>query len=231
MRPAEIQYLDGIRAAGTVAELERAIRAPFKHRFHGAQWRRICRARIEAAHRIIAAHPLGRYVPVVGERRRLTICGRECRVGYGQNGAGERWVWHAAETWAIDILRAEGMGKRAAHLIWSNATDGYPHRTLDVVEQALAGKLPDPRFDRLIYRGLCTTGTGVHVPDREEEAKNRAHRPCKCGGWLWDWGAGWCGYADFISWRCDRCPRTYTEYLSPGRLYALRNHGARRSTP
>jgi hypothetical protein len=220
------EYLDGMASATTAAELEAAIRAPSEHRFSGPTWRRICKVRIEAAHRICDAHPHGRFVPRFGTRRLLTVCGETFRVGHGQNSTGIRYAWHDAQQWAEQVLRDNGLSRRAAYGVWSTAFD-YPHRALAVIDDALAGRLPDPRFNRLIYRGRCSTGTPVRV-NRRTEAEHRAHRPCKCGGLLWDWGCGWNGYANYIEWRCDRCPRLYTEYLTDGRLGEIRSRPAKK---
>lgn len=208
-------------AAMTPAELDSAIRAPFSQSFRGPTWSRICKARIEAGRRICASDPKGRFVPAFGPQRNLTVCGETYRVGRGQNSAGARYVWHSAQEWATSVLRRHGFTQRAAYGIWSTAFD-YPHRALAVVEDALAGKLPDPRFNRLVYTGRSLAGRPVHV-NRRTEARLRAHRPCKCGGMLWDWGAGWNGYANFISWRCDRCTRTFEMYVTNDGLSQIRS--------
>lgn len=92
-------YAAAFAACTTAAELEHALQNGPPHPFRGAPWRRISDARIEAGRRICAAHPLGFYIPLVGERRKLTVCGETYRVGYGQNGAGERYAWHGAQSW------------------------------------------------------------------------------------------------------------------------------------
>jgi hypothetical protein len=220
------EYLDGLRTAKTADELEAACQADFKHTFSGPTWRRICNVRIEAGKRVVAAHPNGRFVPHLGPRHALTVCGETYKVGYGQNSTGVRYVWYYAKEWAWGVLIEHGFSKRAAAAIWDCAFD-YPHRALANVADALAGKLPDPRFNRLIpHSRRYTTGNSVKV-NRRAEAKERAHRPCKCGdGWLWDWGCGWNGYANFINWHCDRCPRVYTEYVDDKRLTAIRQRAA-----
>lgn len=217
------EYLDRMRAARTADELEAAIQAPHKHAFRGRVWDRICKVRIEAGQRICDAAPNGRFVPRYElRRRRLTVCGEGYRVAKGGNGAGSRYVWSHAEDWARGILLAEGFGKRAFHAVWSWAFT-YPHRALRQVESALAGQLPDPPFNRLIYVGNGVNEAGVRV-DRRAEQDRRAHRPCKCGGWRWDWGCGWNGYANVIQWRCDRCPRVYREYVTNQRLTEIRQN-------
>jgi hypothetical protein len=214
------EYLDGMRAAATDKELEAAIQAPFKHSFSGQTWSRICKVRREAGLRICAAHPNGRFVPMVGPRRRLTICGREYGVGYGQNSTGERYVWTYAQNWAVEVLREHGFGIRAAHLIWDNC-GGYPHRALQCVEEALAGLHPDPPMNRLIYV-RDTVGGPVRV-NRRDEAKHRAHRPCRCGGTRWDWGSGYSLGITFVHWYCDGCPRIYEEYVTEDRFRKIRS--------
>ncbi len=205
-------YLDGMRAATTAKELECAIQKPFKHPFGGPTWSRICSTRIDAGHRICDAHPLGRFVPRLGPRHRLTV------FGYGQNSTGVRYCGHYAQQWCEGVLRDNGFTMRAANRIWESSFD-YPHRALKTVESALAGKLPDPRFHRLIPHKQYGHEQPVRI---DRETKDRAHRPCKCGGWLWDWGSGWNGYATFLNWHCDRCPRVYTEYVTAERFANIR---------
>jgi hypothetical protein len=229
------QYLDGMQSASTAAELEVAIQAasrakpPFKHPYSGPTWSRICTVRKEAGKRICAAHPNGKFVPRLGPRHLLTVCGETYSVGYGQNSTGVRYCWHYAKEWSHGVLAKHGFSKRAAARIWDTAFD-YPHRALSVVADALAGKIPDPRFDRLLPHRVEKWSGPVRV-NRRTEAKDREHRPCKCGdGWLWDWGAGWDGSHSFVNWHCDRCPRVYTEYVSNDRLTEIRQRKAA-STP
>lgn len=181
----------------------------------------ITRAMRERGRALCDAHPHGALVPRLGPRRQLRVCGETYGVGYGQNSTGERWAWTSAENWAVAVLRRHGIGVQASHLIWDWAFD-FPHRALLDVEDALAGRHPDPPLDRLIFSRNTVDRTPVRV-NRRHEAKHRAHRPCRCGGMRWDWGAGCSLGIDFITWYCDGCPRIYTEYLSPGRLYAIRN--------
>lgn len=208
------EYLDGMRQASTADELEAAIQAPHEHPFVGKVWSRICNVRIEAGERICDASPNGRFVPRFGPRRRLTVCGQTHRVANGGNSAGVRYVWSYAEDWARAILLAEGFTKRAFHSIWDSAFE-YPHRSLQAVERALAGELPDPVFDELRLLHNRSDDRPARV-DRQTEADCRSHRPCECGddGWLWDWGGGWIGYAYHVAWHCDRCPKVFGEYLT-----------------
>lgn len=52
-------YLEGMRAARTVEELESAICAPYKHFYTGKTWARISNVRIACGDAIVAAHPNG----------------------------------------------------------------------------------------------------------------------------------------------------------------------------
>lgn len=218
--PTLADYLDSMRNAKTVIELERAIRAPHRHSYCGPTWRRICSARVESGHRICDTHPFGHFVPRLYPRHRLSVCGETYKIGYGQNSTGVRYCWYDAQQWAENVLRSNGFSARAANGIWQ-WWDEYPHRALRVVEKAKSGKLPDPRFHRLIPHKQYGHERPVCV-DRETEVAHRAHRSCKCGGWLWDWGSGWNGYATLINWHCDTCPRVYTEYVRPERFSEIR---------
>jgi hypothetical protein len=227
-KPATLpDYLDGMRGAMTAKQLEAAIRAPFDHPYRGPTWRRIKTVIVEEGCRICDHHPQGAFVPRLGSRHRLTVCGETYHVGYGGNSTGVRYCWTYAQNWAESRLRATGFSMRAAHAVWDWAFS-YPHRALQNVEAALAGKLPDPRFHRLLPHKLYPHSRPVRV-DRVAESEHRAHRPCKCGGWLWDWGAGWNGYATFVNWHCDRCPRVYTEYVTRERFSGIRSAPRRSS--
>jgi hypothetical protein len=214
-------YLDGMRAAQSAEDLEAAIQAPYKHGFSGRTWTQISRVRLEAGRRLCAVHPHGHFVPVLGPRRKLTVCNETYGVGCGQNSTGVRYVWHSAQKWAEGVLRDHGMSRRAAHAIWGTAFD-YPHRALSVIDKALAGGMPDPVFDTLIRCEDSSCGP-VRV-NRAEESKHRAHRDCECGGVLWDWGCDWTGWADYLEWRCDSCSAVFGEYLSEGRLVTIRQN-------
>lgn len=224
------EYLAGMQAATTAKELEAAIQAKrkggFVHPYYGPIWGRIRNVTIEAGRRICDTHAHGHYVPSFGPSRRLTVCGETYHVGRGGNSTGVRYCWHYAKEWAGGVLAKHGFSKRACAAIWDSAFD-YPHRALAVVAESLAGKLPDPRFNRLMPHRIEKWSRPVRI-NRRTESKERAHRPCKCGkGWLWDWGCGWNGYANFINWHCDRCPRVYSEYVTNDRLYEIRQSPAR----
>lgn len=218
-----------MQSASTAAELESAIQqggrdGQFVHSYRGQIWNRICKLRVEAGKRICVADPNGRFVPQIGARHVLTVCEDTYKVGYGQNSTGVRYCWHYAMEWTYGVLIKNGLTRRAAYEIYDCAFD-YPHRSLAIVYKALAGELPDPRFNRLRPRNY-SGGSPVKMDRRKPDG--RAHRSCRCDeGWLWDWGGGWNGYANFINWRCDRCPLVCTEYVTTERLYEIRNGKAR----
>lgn len=222
-------YLDGMRGANTAEELETAIQADFKHGFRGRTWTQICKVRIAAGERIVAAHPHAFYVPRFGEQRRLTLCGETYKVGRGQNAAGVRYAWHDAGQWAMSLLIHHGLSKRAASRLWDSDWRQYPHRALKTAAAALAGEIPDPQLNVLIERKLYGHEEPIRYTVAQNEADKsdrRASRPCQCGGTLFDWGAGHSDGFDYVSWYCNSCPRNFTEYMTPAALQALRQ-GAR----
>lgn len=223
------EYLCGIRAATTADELEGAIQARFKHAYNGRTWSQILRVTSEKGLEICDAHPLGRYVPRLGARHLLTVCDTHYKVGYGQNSTGVRYCWSYAEEWAIGVLLGNGLSRRAAYAVW-NSWSRYPHRCLRVLEDALAGKLPDPPLDTLILS--YQSGNPIKYTVEQNEADKwdwRANRPCECGGTLFDWGAGYSDGVDFINWHCNKCPRVFTEYLSEGRLSIIRGSARKKA--
>ncbi|MGH6644281.1 MAG: hypothetical protein ACRED3_16460, partial [Bradyrhizobium sp.] len=151
------EYLAGMRAASTAAELEAAIQVPFKHRFSGPTWSRISNVRIDTGNRICDAHPHGHLVPRFGPRRRLTIAGQTYGVAHGGNGAGARYAWYCAGEWAMQIMRDEGLSQVAAHRIW-DCWAQYPHRCLPILDDAFAGKISDPQLDVLSEPYMSTAG-------------------------------------------------------------------------
>lgn len=216
--------LDAIMVAPDVDTLEQVIQTQ-GHPFTGPKWRAISDARVKRGEELCDAHPHGHFVPRVGARRRMTCCGETRGVGFGGNSAGERYAWHAAECWAVDVLMRNGLGRRAAHRIWG-LVGSYPHRALRVVDAALRGEIPDPELDVLQvppYRspsGGCVRCTlEANAADRHDR---RASRMCECGGVLFDWG--WSPGEGFqsISWACNACDRSYTEYVSEERLGEIR---------
>jgi hypothetical protein len=215
------EYLDGMVAASIVAELEAAIRAPFKHTYRGRSWARICRVARERGVALCDAHPAGQYVPRLNGKV-LTVCSESYRVGRGYNSTGLRYVWHAAGEFAKGVLRRNGLSTRAASRIWDGCLD-YPHRCLAIVEDALNGKCTDPPLNTLIF---CDTGTGpinlTVAANNADLHDRRATRPCRCGGTLFDWGAGFSDDFSFVSWHCNKCPDIYTEYVTEERFLEIR---------
>jgi len=218
------EYLSGFDAASTAAELDLAIRANFKHSFSGPTWARICKARIAASYRICANHPHGRYIPIFGARRQLTVCGETYRIGRGQNGAGVRYVWHSAGEWAKDVLIRNGLGMRAASQIWAQC-EAYPHRALSTLDAFFRGDLADPRFDVLYRHKQEAWSRPINYTSEQNEVdthEKRSSRSCDCGGTLFDWGADFSNGYDFVNWHCNKCPTVFTEYLRPGQLRSIR---------
>ena len=215
------QYLDGMRAATTVVELDAAIKAPFNHSYYGRTWSVICKTRIERGSSICEAHPNGRFVPrMIG--RSLTVCGETYRIGRGGNSTGSRYMWHGAEKFAKGALQRNGFSMRAASRIWECWGD-YPHRCLDIIDCGLKGGLADPPLNQLIF---CGAGHGpVNITDESNAADGvvqRATLPCKCGGTLFDWGAGFSDGFTFVKWHCNRCSDVYSEYVTPERFTEIR---------
>lgn len=220
----ETEYLAGMEAATSAAELEAAIQAPFEHPYRGRAWDRICEVRIRKGYELVAAHPLARFVPRFsgGRSRTLTVCGETYKVGRGGNSTGVRYAWHYAGEWAKEILRRNGFTTRAAERVWDMGRQ-YPHRILAVVEDALASRIPDPELNVLIRHERTGHGRPVKCTVEEARATGRAMRPCECGGTLFDWGAGHSEGFDFVNWHCNACADVFTEYLGPGGLAAVRN--------
>lgn len=212
-------YLDGMRRSHTIADLEAAIQARFRHGYRGRTWKTIKRVMSESGRAICDAHEHGRFVPRFGPRRMLTVCNETYKVGRGYNSTGMRYVWVYAKQFALEVLTDKGLGVRASHYVWDDCFD-YPHRALKTVEEAFAGEIKDPPLNRLIFTGKSQFGP-VEV-DAAYERKHRAHRPCKCGGTIWDWGAGFSSGFTFVNWRCDGCTRMWTEYMTSERLTELR---------
>lgn len=219
------EYLAGMEAATTVATLEAAIQAPFTHKFRGRVWERISDVRIRKGYKIVAAHPLSRFVPHFGggRSRTLTVCGETFKVGRGGNSTGVRYAWHYAGEWAKEVLQRNGFTKRAAERLWGCGRD-YPHRLLAVIELAVAGGIPDPELNVMIrYVGSGSPISYTVEQNDADKQDRRATKPCDCGGTLFDWGAGHSEGFDYVSWYCNGCPDSFTEYLGPGELRALRN--------
>lgn len=219
------EFLDGMRNATTCEELQAAItNKDFSNPFRGPTWAKICKVRIEAGYRLVEAHEHGQFVPRFGPGRKLQVCGETCGVGRGHNSTGVRYVWHSAGEWAMSVMRKNGLSIRASHRVWDGWKD-YPHRCLSVIDKALAGEIPDPVMD-VLGEAYVTSAGPINYEAATNEADTwdrRASRPCPCGnGTLFDWGGGWSEGFDFVNWHCNRCSNVYTEYMSRGRFYAMR---------
>lgn len=215
------EYLTGIQAARTAAELEAALRAPFEHSYRGRTWERICKVRVASGLAVCALHPMGRYVPQMSGRV-ITLLGESYRVARGGNSTGIRYAWHAAGVFVKGVLQSNGLSQRAACRIW-DSWDGYPHRCLTIVEEALNGGLADPVMNTLIFAGMGLGPINYSVEANDADTiDHRATRPCECGATLFDWGAGFTDGFTFISWHCNGCARLYTEYVTEERLSEIR---------
>lgn len=225
MKMTLTSYLAGLEAATSAEALEVAIQAPFSHAFRGRTWSRICEVRVRVGLAICDANPFGRFVPRFGPGRCLTVCGESYKVGRGQNGAGVRYVWHFAGEWAKEVLQRNGLSVRASHRLWESWRD-YPHRCLALLEDALAGKIPDPVLGELHrHDPRYCSGQPIRYSVAENDAPNgdrRATRRCPCGGTLFDWGGGHSEGFEYVNWRCESCPDVFTEYMSAEQFRDLR---------
>lgn len=217
------QYLAGLRAAVTIEELEDAIQVPYKNRtFHGPTWSRICKVRDTRGREIAHAHPLGQFMPR-WEGRKLVVCDEVYgSIGRSGNAAGHRFAMHSAGSFAQSVLKSKGFSIRAASRIWESWAQ-YPHRCIRVIQSALKGEIADPPLDTLIYTGESCGPVNQTVEDNDACTHGkRATMPCKCGGTLFDWGGGFTDTFFFVNWHCNRCPDTYTEYMSDERREQVR---------
>lgn len=216
------EYLAGLRAATTADELEAAIRGSLNHGFRGRSWSQICKVRVECGAAICAAHPHGHLVPRMTGRT-LSVCGETYGVSRGGNSTGVRYVWHSAEQFAVATLKRHGLSQRAAHSIWGSWSD-YPHRCLRTIEDALAGKIPDPKIDVLILSYADGRPLNYTVEQNSaDELDRRATCTCpSCKGTLFDWGGGFSSGFTFVNWHCNGCSNVYTEYVSPDRFSQIR---------
>jgi len=220
-------YLEGMRAATSAEELEAAFQKDRTYLAHGFQsrgMRAIEKVRIEEGIRICTEHPHGHLVPRYGPRRRLEVCAETYRVARGGNSTGVRYAWGYAKDWAIDVMMEGGLSRKAAHLVWDSFRS-YPHRALRTVEEAMAGRLPDPQL-KVLIRHERNGGRPVRysIEENERDGRHRhATRPCPCGGTLFDWGAGHSLGFEFVDWHCNACPDVFTEYMTKEQLYALRS--------
>ena len=207
------EYIDGLRSASTVEELETAVQAPY-HR----SWRMITGIIRERAEALCASHPHSRFIPLRNGNQ-LEICGE-----FHSCGRGGGYYGYGAEEVVKGALRRNGFSQTAAYRIWELATEAYLHRCVQIIADALDGKLLDPPMNRLIFAGIsCCGPVNISVEDNEAEGTyRRATLACECGGTLFDWGSGYSDGFNFVSWRCNECPRTYSEWVTNERFREIR---------
>lgn len=219
-------YLDGLRAATTAEELEAALQAPFIHAYHGRVWNQISKVREDVGFAICARHPHGRFVPTWGPGRKMTLFGETYRVARGGNSTGVRYAWHAAGQWAMGLMQREGLTVRASHRVWDTWAQ-YPHRCLAIIENARAGKIADPTLNVLKPHTLYGHEQPIRYTVEQNEADKWDHRASMqcpaCGtGTIFDWGAGWSEGFDYVTWHCNGCPQSFTEYVTKERFREIR---------
>lgn len=127
------EHLACIAAAATAEALEVATQNAWKAFPRGRSHDRVSRAMRTRGRALCASHPRGQLIPSLGPRRKLTVCGQTRSVGYGGNGAGERYAWHYAKEWAMPVLEEAGVAEDLRRQIWDWWSD-YPHRALSAVE-------------------------------------------------------------------------------------------------
>ena len=127
------EHLQLIQSSPSARELEKR----FQETLRLYRWRtqgRIIRAVQRRGAELVAASPAGFYVPQLGRRRRMWLCGEEYSVGYGQNSTGERYSWEYAKQWALSTMRKHKVPPATAkHIMdwWGH----YPHRALQYAER------------------------------------------------------------------------------------------------
>lgn len=128
-------FLNGMRESKSASDLEAAIQVPYPHDYFGKTWTRICNVRISEGERICKKHPLAKkFVPTLGARNTLSVCGETYKVGYGQNAAGSRYVWAAAKSFYMKTVIRHGLDKDTASTIWQ-WWGRYPHRCIFALEK------------------------------------------------------------------------------------------------
>lgn len=218
VKAATARHVEALAATTTLASLEDAFQAAIRELGHGRRLKPIHAALEQRGRAMCDAHPRGAFVPSFGPGRRLQVCGETYRVARGGNSTVVRYAWTYAQDWATGLMHERGLSRTAAHSVWGWWSE-YPHRALRVIEEFGAGKHIDPPMNVMIR--CCDSSAGPVRCEIGEDS--RADRPCGCGGSLFDWGAGHNGWAWFISWRCNRCPAVFTEYVSNRRLMEIRN--------
>ncbi|WP_430912865.1 hypothetical protein [Methylobacterium sp. sgz302541] len=220
IKAATAQHVAALASASTPAEIESAFQAALNDlgRYRSSRHRPIHAAMVARGLELCAAHPRGGFVPRFGAGRRLHVRGEVYRVGRGQNSTGVRYVWAYAERWARARMEDGGLSITASKRVWGSWSD-YPHRALRVIEEFDAGKHRDPVMNTLIRQ---PDSRGPIRCEIGEDQDRRAHRPCECGGTLFDWGCGWSSRIIPLEWRCNRCSAVFIEYVSDERLRAIR---------
>ena len=204
------EYVEGLRSAATIEELETAIQSP--HSFQHRGWGVALKAIREHGEAFCASHPNSRFVPRQNGKN-LEICGETHPLGSGKYGYGR------SGQLVKGILRSNGLSQTAAYRIWEWSTTAYLHRCIPIIADALDGKLSDPPMNCLIFAGMSCCGP-VNID--ADDISHRATRPCGCGGALFDWGSGYSDGFNFVSWRCNKCPRTYSEWVTDERFRDIR---------
>jgi hypothetical protein len=215
-----------IARAPTVSSLERAFQATCRshpYRPFTLGDRLIAAAMRARGSALVAADPVGFYVPQIGERRRLQLCGETYRVGSGQNGPGERYVWTYAEHWANGLLHEHGAPREVRKAIWSWC-GSYPHRALAAARRWRAD--PDRKPERVEREQYLKFHESVRLRGVDDPHDQRAMRPCPgCGGDQMDWGCAGIDCIEpsyWLEWRCMSCNRVDGEEMTTERLYQLR---------
>lgn len=218
-RLTKAAYIAGLEAAETIEEFEEAIQAPRRpHRYRGRGYAEVSAARHAASEALCAAHAYARYIPQFKDGV-LTVFGESRRLGRGRSSC----TWQYAGRWAKDVLKRHGLSQRAAYQVWDWWISGYPHRAIAVVEAARGGKLSDPRMDVLTFAYKSTGPINYSLEaNANDPVDSRAHRPCACGGTLFDWGCGYDHGFTFVSWRCNQCADVFVEYCTDKRFAEIR---------
>lgn len=214
-------YLTGIEQAASARELENKIQAVYEHGYEGPAWLRISKACIARGRQLCLVSPHAHLIPLIeGEGARKTIC------------VGGKWFSFNSATWmyalqrVVNALRVAGISQRAAYQLFNDALY-YPHRCLFTIEQALAGRIPDPVMDVLIPSGKGLP-IAYELADNEKRGDyKRLSQSCTVcpDGTLFDWGGGNSSGFTYTCWHCNRCGAKFIEYLSTQRFNEQRAQG------
>ena len=135
------EHLALIEKVETPDEMDSRLEAAYKDfpgGILGRTWVRIKRARWAGGDAMVLKSPAGPYVPTLGRRRLLSLCGQTYSVGYGGNSTAERYSWLHAKQWSVNLLTAQGISEETAESIWSWHSS-FPHRALRIAEEWLKG--------------------------------------------------------------------------------------------